>query len=210
MRKGIKNTDNNPQTIFINIYILHCLFLMIKTYTRSEETPFEGTIIDLETIGHFRRYPDPHDSRRQSGLAPTILGYLTENTLTIDYIEDMNYLPAFSEHIIETLAGLPRPFYAFNCDFESSVFYHTCGIEVFFDHELNSEKFEKKGTIRKSLEVPNYDDPYFDDGGACVKGWEVGNFNNCIKHNRACLLKERDILLKRGHRNPDGVKLNPL
>jgi len=31
-------------------------------------------------------------------------------------------------------------------------------------------------------------------------------FDKAIAHNRACLLKERDILIKRGFRKPDELK----
>lgn len=33
------------------------------------------------------------------------------------------------------------------------------------------------------------------------------DFKNVVAHNRACLLKERDILLKRGYRTPDKIEL---
>ena len=33
--------------------------------------------------------------------------------------------------------------------------------------------------------------------------WEEGEFEQAIAHNRACLLKERDILLLTGAREPD-------
>lgn len=36
-----------------------------------------------------------------------------------------------------------------------------------------------------------------------MAAWDNGGYNEVIAHNRACLLKERDILLKRGYREPD-------
>jgi hypothetical protein len=37
--------------------------------------------------------------------------------------------------------------------------------------------------------------------------WQNGEFDKAIAHNRACLMKERDILLRRGYRKPDGLAL---
>jgi len=38
--------------------------------------------------------------------------------------------------------------------------------------------------------------------------WQAGEFDKAVAHNRACLMKERDILLKRGYRKPDGLPLS--
>jgi hypothetical protein len=43
-------------------------------------------------------------------------------------------------------------------------------------------------------------------GLQCSEAWKVGQFDKAIAHNRACLLKERDILIKRGCIKPNELK----
>jgi len=66
----------------------------------------------------------------------------------------------------------------------------------------------KKYTV-ENLNIENYDDPFFDVGNECRLAWLRGEWDQCIKHNRSCLLKERDILLKRGFREPDDLTFHP-
>ncbi|MBU0929950.1 MAG: hypothetical protein KJ623_02670, partial [Nanoarchaeota archaeon] len=100
-------------------------------------------------------------------------------------------------------AGYDKPFYAFNSDFERGSLFHHLGFLVEFHNELNKEKFEAKRFAVSTLKIPNYDDPFNDNGLLCSKAWERGEINEAIAHNRSCLLKERDILLKRGFREPN-------
>lgn len=69
--------------------------------------------------------------------------------------------------------------------------------------ELQRWKYEHTKDAVLSLGIPNYDDPFSDQGGKCMKAWQDGIFDKVIAHNRACLLKEKDILLKRGYRRPN-------
>ncbi len=101
--------------------------------------------------------------------------------------------------------SLERPFYAFSTEFERSVLFYELGKEVDFDGELQEGR-ESKANTRNYLGIPNYDDPFYDNGYLCMKAWEGGEFDKAIAHNRACLLKERDILLKRGFRKPDELR----
>jgi len=39
-----------------------------------------------------------------------------------------------------------------------------------------------------------------------MQAWQDEEFDKAMAHNRACLLKEKDILLKRGFRKPDELK----
>jgi hypothetical protein len=39
-----------------------------------------------------------------------------------------------------------------------------------------------------------------------MNAWHKGEFDAAIAHNRACLLKERDILIKRSCIKPDELK----
>ncbi len=172
---------------------------------------FEGTIIDIETIGEFsnnKLYKIYNDSRQYESMQQVILGFINRQGLRIfcaQCKEAINDLKIITEKIIEKLE---RPFYAFNTDFENSVWFHQLGKTIIFDGELNKEKYEKKSDAVRSLGIPNYDDPFYDKGFLCMKAWENGEFDAAIAHNRACLLKERDILSKRGFRTPNELNFN--
>lgn len=105
------------------------------------------------------------------------------------------------------MGSLDRPFYAFNSNFERGTFFHSLNKEVPFERELNKERFEPKWRAIAELKIPQYDDPFNDDGKLCSEAWRRGQIEALIAHNRACLLKERDILLKRGFRTPDPLRL---
>ena len=100
-------------------------------------------------------------------------------------------------NMIEILPSLEPPFYAFNSVFERGVLFHSINKKIEFEGELNLEMFEKKKYTVQSLGIPNYDDPFNDDGLLCLKAWLKGEIDKSIKHNRACLLIERDILYRR-------------
>ena len=75
--------------------------------------------------------------------------------------------------------------------------------KVEFTGELQNFRYEKKLDVVHSLKLDNYDDPFFDNGLKCEPAWKLHNYKQVIAHNRACLLKERDILIQRGYRNAD-------
>jgi len=162
----------------------------------------DGTVIDIETIGDFdKQYRG--DSRYYRNVKQVILGCIDANELRIycaNGIQGINELQETTKRILD---GLKRPFYAFNCAFETSVWFHQIGIRIDFDGELQRFRFESKKEAVATLQIPNYDDPFYDEGVKCIEAWNCGNYKHVIAHNRACLLKERDILLKRGYRDPD-------
>lgn len=179
---------------------------MIAEYEEKISSDFQGTIIDIETVGEFNRL-FKYDSRQYEDMLQVIFGYINQEHLHIYCAKDrsgINQLREMTEGIIETLA---RPFYAFNCEFESGVWFHHIGIKILFDGELNREKYERKRDVVRLLRIPNYEDPFFDNGFMCIEAWYKREFNQAIAHNRSCLLKERDILLKRGYREPTGLEL---
>lgn len=178
---------------------------MLKVHEEVEKSEFKGTIMDIETIGDFDR--SYYDSRRYANLLPVILGCMTNNVLRIYYVEKKKEIRDLEQKIIEVLSGLKKPFYAFNCEFEVGVLFHSCGQKVRFDYELNQEKFESKGGVVRLLGINSYDDPFNDVGRLCAEAWLRGEIKKCIRHNRSCLLKERDILLRRGSRKPDDFTL---
>ncbi len=178
---------------------------MIAEHKEHIRSDFKGTIIDIETIGEFCRFYR-NDSRQYKDLKQVIFGYISQECLYIYCAKDkegITKLQKMTEQIIETLV---RPFYVFNCDFESGVWFHNIGIKVCFDGELNKCKYESKKDAVRILGIPNYDDPFFDDGFMCIEAWSSKNYEKAIAHNRACLLKERDILVKRGARKPGELR----
>jgi hypothetical protein len=177
---------------------------MIKIYTEEVASDFEGTIIDLETIGYFADRYD--DSRRYRKILPVIFGCIHRDGIRILCAEDRDSISELGREIVNVLDSLKRPFYAFNADFERGVLFHRTGKEVAFEGELNSEKFESKKGAIQSLRISNYGDPCKDNGWLCSQEWLKGKIGHAILHNRSCLLKERDILLKRGFRKPDELR----
>jgi len=181
---------------------------------RKEITPsgsFQGTIIDIETIGDFTRnrsYTTSNDSRECENLQQVIFGQINDKKLQIFCAKDREAIEELKSQTERILNSLERPFYAFNTNFESSVWFHHIGITINFDGELQEFKFESKKGAVAELGIPNYDDPFYDVGKLCIEAWHGREFDKAIAHNRACLLKERDILLKRDYREPDKVNFN--
>ena len=176
---------------------------MIIEHKENISSNFEGTVIDIETIGDFlNQY---FDSRRYKDIQLVIFGFINKDALHIlcaKGIEAINELNEKTREIIDTLA---RPFYAFNSEFERGVLFYTLGKVVNFEGELQETREPKAKAVR-DLGIPNYDDPFYDRGLWCMNAWHKGEFDAAMAHNRACLLKERDILLKRKFRTPDELR----
>lgn len=175
----------------------------MKEYNENIKSNFKGNIIDIETIGNFCNF---YDSRRYMDIVPVIFGYINQDCLSILCAKNKESIDRLKQKIIGILDTLERPFHAFNCDFESGVFFHNLNNKIIFDKELNAESFEAKRNAVSFLKIPQYDDPFFDNGRLCMESWLNGKIEKSMAHNRSCLLKERDILLKRGFRKPDELK----
>jgi hypothetical protein len=175
----------------------------MREYKERISSAFEGTIIDIETIGGFCSFPD---SRKCCRITPVIFGCIGRGGISIYCAKSMESIGALKERVPAILKGLERPFHAFNCSFEMSVFFHSLGIKVPFERELNAERYEAKRNAVLSLGIPQYSDPFGDNGKLCMESWLKGDIERAIAHNRSCLLKERDILLKRGFRKPDALE----
>jgi len=178
---------------------------MVIIHAEAVKSNFKGSIIDIETINEFCR--EYRDSREYKDLIPLIFGYIDENGLKIYCSKEVQPTKNFKDAVAQIVPTLRKPLYAFQCCFERGVLYHSWGINIDFDGELNMDKYEWKGTTVASLGIPNYDDPFNDVGRKCKEALEKGNTELSIRHNRSCLLKERDILLKRGYRTPDKLIL---
>ncbi len=178
---------------------------MVKIQSEAIKSNFKGTIIDIETIGQFNK--NYKDSRYFKDIIPIILGFINKDGLKVYCAKKQTSIPKLKANIKIILSNLDRPFYAFNSIFERGVFFHQLKDSITFEHELNTEKYEAKRYAVAKLNIPQYDDPFNDRGLLCSKAWLNGNLGKAIAHNRSCLLKERDILLKRGIRKPDELKL---
>jgi hypothetical protein len=178
---------------------------MLISQQEKVKSDFKGTIIDIESIGDFSR--GYGDSREYKNIIPTIFGYINRNELNILCAKGKTSLQELREKITEIAPTLRKPLFAFQCHFEKGTLFHSCDIIVEFDGELNKEKYEAKKEAVRLLKIPNYNDPFHDNGFECMKAWLTGDYETAMKHNRSCLLKERDILLKRKHRKPDDLEL---
>ncbi len=176
---------------------------MIIEHKEDISSDFEGTVIDIETIGEFlNQYPD---SRRYKEIQLVIFGFINRHSLEILCAKGMKAINELRERTEKIIDNLERPFYAYNTEFERSVLFYELGKEIDFDRELQEGR-ESKANARSYLGILNYDDPFYDKGYLCMKAWENGELDRAIAHNRACLLKERDILIKRGFRKPDELR----
>ena len=177
---------------------------MVITHRETMRSSFEGTVIDVETVGEF--HDQYLDSRRYEDHQLVIFGFINSHDLEIFCAQGERSINELIDEVRKIINGLERPFYAFNCGFERGVLYHNLGTKIDFDRELQIGRESKARAVRE-LGIPNYDDPFFDNGLRCMIAWENGEFDEAIAHNRACLLKERDILLQRGFREPDELRL---
>ncbi len=176
---------------------------MIIEHKEDISSNFEGTIIDIETIGEFlNQY---RDSRHYKDIKLVIFGFINRHSLEILCAKEMGALNELRERTEKIIDSLEKPFYAYNTEFERSVLFYELGREIDFDRELQEGR-ESTANARNYLGIPSYDDPFYDNGYLCLKAWENGEFDKAVAHNRACLLKERDILVKRGFRKPDELK----
>lgn len=177
----------------------------MEIYKERVKSNFDGTVIDIETIGDFKN--SYCDSRRYKEIVPVIFGFIDKNGLKIYCAKTKDSIKKLRDEVISLLPKLKKPFYAFNSDFERGSLFHYLGFPVEFHNELNKEKFESKKSAVSKLKISNYDDPFNDDGLLCKVAWLNGEIDKSIAHNRSCLLKERDILKLRGHRVPDKLEL---
>lgn len=179
----------------------------MEIYEEKVKSDFKGTIIDLETIGNFNRYPD---SRAYKDIIPVIFGFIDNKKLKILCAKSKDSIPLLKKEIKKILPKLDRPFYAFQSDFERGTLFHFIGNPIEFEFELNKEKFEKKEKVIEFLRSPKYGDPFNGEGFKCKEAWLGGNIKDAINHNRSCLLKERDILKLRGSRKPDSLEFKKI
>jgi hypothetical protein len=181
---------------------------LIEEIREEIVSDFKGTIIDIETIGEFNgRYRNTGDWREYEGIQQVIFGLINSQYLQILWVKKKEEISELNDRISSIIDTLEKPFYAFNTSFEKCVLTCQLGRAVTFEGELQREKFEAKYSAVRELRIPAHGDPFNDKGLLCMYAWQAGEFDKAIAHNRACLMKERDILLRRGYRKPDGLAL---
>jgi len=167
---------------------------IISFFKEQSPFPVKGTIIDFETIGEIHN--NLKNDEKYKELRPVIFGTLDTSQIVVSYIEKTDSIPVLIELIKGRISDLTLPFYAFNCQFEQGIIKNNLGIQVEFK-ELQSRPYEKKERCCKIFGISSYDDPFNGNGDLCRKAWLEGRIEDCIKHNRACLLKEAEILKRR-------------
>jgi hypothetical protein len=174
-----------------------------------EGNPLDGTIIDLETIGPIRN--EFRDTRRYEKVRPYLFGYLAGNTIVQKYVEKSDHILQLVQWIKKIILTdlFQKPLHAFFTEFESGVIYCATGIKVNFDRELKIGSGGKESIVKK-IGIRAYDDPFPGAGVKCIEEFKGGNIADCLKHNRACLLKERDLLIKRGFTLPDIIEFHDM
>ncbi len=167
---------------------------------------FEGTIVDLETIGLFTTVPPQRLEfgqdiiRKYQKIKVTTVGTLSDGVLQIAIALGQEHLNEFGKKALSIVSGSDRPLYAFNKPFEEGCLFWIARSVFDFENELQARAMENKERAVQQLKIPSYNDPYRGQGKMCVDAFIKGDLENIAKHNRACLLKERDILRIRGAR----------
>ena len=57
-----------------------------------------------------------------------------------------------NNRVVQLVPQLRKLLFAFNCSFEKGLLFHSCGIILDFDGELNQEMYEGKGDAIAKLE----------------------------------------------------------
>ena len=175
---------------------------------KVEGKALEGTIIDLETIGPL--YDVLKGTKRYKEVKPYLSGYLTGNMIVQKYVDKSDHIPALLDFIKETNFGdFQKPLYAFFVEFETGVIYCSTGKRLLFDRELKKGKGSKEELVKK-FGISNYDDPFPGQGIKLIQEFKNGNIEGALRHNRACLLKERDILYRRGYADPPRIDFHEI
>ena len=167
---------------------------MIERKETLEKFRLKGSIIDIETTGGINFQYPATDSKYYENLKPTILGYLTDDFLVQYCAEGENEIGDLVELMSEM--DLAEPIFALNTRFERNILKRFCDRDLW----INDVRMGMRGAkweLRERLGIPTYDDPFNGDSTKCDSNWVIGNYNECLNHNRACLLIERDILYHR-------------
>ncbi len=169
-------------------------------YVENIQTDIVGSILDLETIGEFSRGGAVNNAFAEyREIKITTVGVLTRDKIVIRIANGQNALSEFQELAVEMILDTKRPLYAFNKRFEEGCFYWASGgRRLIIEHELQRFPREKKENVVRMLGIDSFGDPYHGEGRRCVVAFAAGDLESIVRHNRSCLLKEAQILKKRG------------
>jgi len=167
---------------------------------------FIGAVIDLETDGQpfSDNCPGAGRCKLQCAVSCAIL-----NEDSVEVIAKTWESPdwVFTKEVEKCLAQTKHPYYAFNSGFDVAILSKLLGKEVPFDRELQQYNFQSKRRCRQDLGIPNFDDPFHDNGRLAGLEWKKHlktRDKECVKkimaHNLTCVLKEYCILVRGGYR----------
>jgi len=170
-----------------------------------EHKTFEGAVIDLETDE--RNFSDElQGADRYKNHCAVCCGILDKNKVEIIAKTCNASNELFVQAVDEKVRGTNHPYYAFNVGCDMALLTKLLGREIQFDRELQNE-YESKREVVQNLRIPNFDDPFNGLGYLAAKEWtkhletrETDRVKRVIAHNLACVLKEYNILIRRGYR----------
>jgi hypothetical protein len=163
-----------------------------SVYLHAEVSPVyvEGTIIDLEVVGQIEAYLGGW--RQYAKLRPVLFGTLQGASLRIYYVTCEDHISALVQTICEKLPRLKRPLYAFNCAYEQAILYYNVTRTIINFQDLQPTPYMALNTLCTRWDLPRFGDQL--SGAECQREWWLGHFENCLYHNRACLLKAAHVL----------------
>ena len=170
---------------------------------------FIGAVIDLETDGQpfSDNCPGAGRCKLQSAVSCAIL-----NEDSVEVIAKTCETPdeVFAKKVEKSLAKTKHPYYAFNAGFDMAILSKLLGKKVPFERELQQVTYQAKGRYRQNLGIPNFDDPFHDNGRLAGLEWknhlktkEREGVKKIMAHNLTCVLKEYCILVRGGNREID-------
>lgn len=177
---------------------------ILEKYGIEYET-FEGAVIDLETDE--RNFLDElHGADRYKNHCAVCCGILDKNKVEIIAKTCNASDELFVQAVDEKLGETSHPYYAFNVGCDMALLSNLLGREIRFDRELQYE-YERKRDVVQNFRIPNFDDPFNGLGYLAAREWtkhletrETPCVKRIIAHNLACVLKEYNILMRRGYR----------
>jgi ssDNA-binding Zn-finger/Zn-ribbon topoisomerase 1 len=90
-------------------------------HVESTQVQFEGTLVDIETIGNFDNKYERSDSRLFNRIIQVVFGFLDNEKLEILCSNGPDAIELLKKQTKDILPKLKRPLYAFNCSFERGV-----------------------------------------------------------------------------------------
>jgi hypothetical protein len=153
---------------------------------------FVGAVIDLETDGQpfSDEFYGAGRCKLQCAVSCAILKedcveVIAKTCETPDWV--------FAKEVEKSVAKTKHPYYAFNSGFDVAILSKLLGKEVLFDRELQQVRFQSKGRCRQDLGIPNFDDPFHDNGKLAGLEWKKHlktRDKECVKkimaHNLTC------------------------